>query len=83
MTSRQPAGRARVFHLSQNYPASLPALGTAPWRQIDFRTQSTQYLKAVLTYALAGNTTVEFRGQDNTVRKWVPRALDAPGRRRP
>jgi hypothetical protein len=68
---KPPAGwTGPVFRLSQSYPSSLPSLGTAPWRQIDFRTQSTQYLKAVLTYALAGNTAVDFRGQDNTVRKW-------------
>jgi hypothetical protein len=68
---RPPTGwTGPVFHLSQNYPTSLPALGTAPWRQIDFRTQSVAYLKAVLAYALAGNTPVDFRGQDNGVRKW-------------
>jgi hypothetical protein len=59
-----------VFHLSQAYPATRPAIGTAPWRQLNFRTQSSQYIKAVLSYALEGNTAVDFQGQDNTVRKW-------------
>lgn len=59
-----------VFRLSQDYPAALPGLGEAPWRQIDFRTQSHRYLAAVLDYALDGNTAVDFRGQDNTVRPW-------------
>lgn len=65
-----PGWTGPVFRLSQAYPATQPALGASPWRQIDFRTQSVAYLKAVLTYALQGNTAVDFRGQDNNVRKW-------------
>jgi hypothetical protein len=59
-----------VFRLSQSYPTALPPLGPAPWRAFDFRTQTNQYLKAVLAYALEGNTEVDFRGEDNSVRKW-------------
>ncbi len=65
-----PGWSGPVFRLSQNYPATKPALGAAPWRALNFRTQSAQYLKALLTYSLQGNTKVDFRGQDNAVRKW-------------
>jgi hypothetical protein len=59
-----------VFHLSQDYPATRPAAGAEPWLKFDFRTQSVQYLRAVLAYALEGNTDIDFRGQDNPVRTW-------------
>lgn len=59
-----------VFRLSQDYPATVPGLSPAPWRSFSFRTQSNDYLRAVLAYALEGNVGVDFRGQDNPVRKW-------------
>jgi hypothetical protein len=59
-----------VFRLSQDYPTSRPQLGATPWRQLNFRTQPGRYIKAVLDYALEGNTTVDFQGQENAVRKW-------------
>jgi hypothetical protein len=65
-----PGWTGPVFRLSQGYPTTLPDLGDAPWRNFDFRTQTVQYLEAVLGYALDGNTAVDFRGQDNPVRKW-------------
>ena len=66
-----PAGwTGPVFRLSQDYPATLPVLGDAPWLKLDFRTQAVDYLNAVLGYALDGNTAVDFQGQDNPVRKW-------------
>jgi hypothetical protein len=65
-----PGWTGPVFRLSQTYPTSLPAIGPAPWRSINFRTQSVPYLNAVIRYALEGNVAVDFRGQDNTVRKW-------------
>ena len=65
-----PGWTGPVFRLSQSYPTSMPGLSPAPWQKLSFRTQSAAYLKAVLAYALEGNREVEFRGQDNTVRKW-------------
>jgi hypothetical protein len=59
-----------VFKLSQNYPTTQPAAGSQPWKAFDFRTQGTQYLRAVLNYALDGNQAVEFDGNRNAVRKW-------------
>lgn len=37
-----------VFKLSQDFPATLPAAGTMPWKSFSFRTQPEQYIKAVL-----------------------------------
>src|SRR5215211_2386733 len=65
-----PGWTGPVFRLSQAYPSSRPVIGSAPWRQLSFRTQPAQYLRAVLDYALEGNTAVDFRGQDNSVREW-------------
>src|SRR5688572_1903467 len=65
-----PGWNGPEFRLSQDYPTSDPGLGPAPWKKFNFRTQSKQYLDAVLDYALEGNIDVDFRGQDNPVRKW-------------
>src|SRR4051812_30941823 len=65
-----PGWTGPVFHLNQSYPATRPGLGATPWREIRLRNQPAQYLKAVLDYALEGNTAVDFRGQDNATRKW-------------
>jgi len=66
-----PAGwSGPVFHLSQNYPLSMPASGDEPWLQYDFRTQTVDYLGAILAYALDGNVAVDFQGQNNAVRTW-------------
>jgi hypothetical protein len=65
-----PGWTGPVFQLSQHYPSAMPAIGPAPWTQLDFRTDTVRYLNAVLKYALEGNTAVDFRGQDNAVRKW-------------
>src|SRR5206468_1101099 len=66
-----PAGwTGPVFKLSQSYPTTQPAGGSQPWKAFDFRTQSAQYLQAVLNYALDGNLAVDFDGNRNAVRKW-------------
>ena len=72
-----PAGwTGPVFKLSQNYPATRPALEPAskrPWTQFDPKNpaQSQQYIQAVLNYCLEGNTANSFADiSQNTVRKW-------------
>ncbi|CAN7709836.1 MULTISPECIES: hypothetical protein [unclassified Variovorax] len=56
-----PAGWAGpVFKLKQDYPQTLPAVGSRPWMSFDFRTQPNEYIKAVLDYALEGNKQVDF-----------------------
>src|SRR5436309_12148942 len=65
-----------VFKLSQNYPATLPAqepVAQRPWTQFDFKNpaQAQQYLQAVLSYCLEGNTANNFADvSQNSVRKW-------------
>lgn len=59
-----------VFRLSQQYPQSLPAAGSQPWKQISFKTQPNEYLRAVLNYALEGNKEIDFVSQNNPVRVW-------------
>src|SRR5260370_10362093 len=63
-----------VFELSKEYPKDLPA-DPKPWKVFDFKTQQKEYLQAVLTYALEGNEAVQWKVQDNAVRKWY----HAPG----
>ena len=72
-----PAGwTGPIFKLSQNYPATLPALEPAsqrPWTQFDFTkpADAPKYLQAVLNYCLEGNTANSFADVSaNTVRKW-------------
>jgi hypothetical protein len=65
-----PAGwTGKVFALSKNYPTSLP-VGAKPWTLFDFRTQPLQYINAVKSYVLAGNTSKDWVLQNNTTRKW-------------
>jgi hypothetical protein len=65
-----PGWTGPVFRLSQSYPTTMPALGDAPWLKFAFRSQAVDYLKAVLSYTLEGNTAVDFQGQNNPVRRW-------------
>ena len=70
-----PAGwTGPVFKLSQSYPSTLPPTETSrPWTQFDFKnpTQAPQYLQAVLSYCLEGNTSNNFADvSQNPVRTW-------------
>ena len=68
---RPPTGwTGPVFQMSQAYPAAPVTTEPKPWKSFDFKTQPAQYAKAVLDYCLEGNTGIDFRVQDNTVRKW-------------
>jgi hypothetical protein len=73
-----PAGwTGPVFELSRDYPTALPA-EPKPWKAFDFKTQQKEYLQAVVAYAIEGNEAVQWRVQDNAVRKWyhAPGLLD-------
>jgi hypothetical protein len=65
-----------VFKLSQSYPATLPPAEPAaslPWTQYDFKNaaQAPQYLQAVLSYCLEGNTENNFADvSQNPARTW-------------
>lgn len=66
-----PAGwTAPTFALSQDYPATRPTNQAMPWKAFNFRTDPAGYLNAVRQYCYEGNIEVEWRGQDNAVRKW-------------
>ena len=65
-----PGWTGPVFKLSQDYPATLPSPGAQPWKNFDFKTQSSQYLKAVLDYCMEGNLGADWVVQNNAVRKW-------------
>jgi len=64
-----PAG-TKTFELSQQYPADYKVGEKFPWEKIDFKSHPNEYLFAVLDYCLEGNRTVDFKVQNNTVRKW-------------
>lgn len=65
-----PPEGVKAFRLSQDYPSLYDLDEDFPWAKIDFRTNSIEYLRAVLNYCIEGNVGVDFQGQDNPVRKW-------------
>ena len=68
---KPPAGWAGpVFKLSQDYPATKPPAEPRPWKAIDYKTKPAEYLTALRDYCYEGNIQVDWRGQDNAVRKW-------------
>lgn len=65
-----PAG-VPTFVLSQDYPQTFDAQNfPQPWKSIDFKQDYKAYLQAILEYCLEGNLAVDFKGQDNPIRKW-------------
>jgi hypothetical protein len=72
-----PGWDGTVFQLSKDYPTTLQT-DPMPWKAFKFKTQQKEYLQAVLTYAREGNEEVNWRVQDNKVRKWyhAPGLLD-------
>lgn len=64
-----PSNAPEVFELSQDYPKTLKE-ENYPWLKIDFKKNPEEYMKAVLQYSLEGNIEVNFKGQDNKIRKW-------------
>jgi hypothetical protein len=60
-----------VFKLSQDYPAEPPpAASLPPFMQMDFQKDWRNYMLAVRSYCFEGNTGVDWRVEDNTVRRW-------------
>lgn len=79
-----PAGwMGPVFELSKDYPTTVPA-DPKPWKAFSFKTQPREYITALLNYALEGNAAVDWKVQDNAVRKWyhAPGLLSAQGSRK-
>lgn len=64
-----PSNYKNPFELSQNYPDTF-SVESYPWQTIDFKTNQDLYMDAVLKYCLEGNLEVNFKGQENKIRKW-------------
>jgi hypothetical protein len=73
----------RRFVLSQDYPAAVPAIVTAPWLKIDFKTDAgaVQYMMALREYVYAGMADADWQGEKNQVRKWYHVPWMSPGKR--
>jgi hypothetical protein len=66
-----PAGTDDAFMLSQNYPQTFDdANFKQPWKKIDFKKDYKAYMQSLLDYCMEGNVAVDFKCQDNSVRKW-------------
>jgi hypothetical protein len=77
-----PAGVTDTFTLSQSYPDSFDVNAAKPWLAIDFKKDYEGYMKAVLDYCLEGNLEVDFKVQNNNVRKWYSTPwMDDDGKR--
>ena len=63
-----PAGVNR-FELSQDYPVQYED-ENYPWLNVNPFENPEKYMDVVLAYSLEGNLEVNFKGQDNQVRKW-------------
>jgi hypothetical protein len=64
-----PPELKRPFSLSQDYPEVFPDEDYT-WEKIDFKKSPTAYMNAVLHYCLEGNAEIDFKGQENIIRKW-------------
>ncbi|ASK29341.1 hypothetical protein CEY12_04160 [Chryseobacterium sp. T16E-39] len=64
-----PPSGIKTFELSQDYPKTV-IVESYPWQNIDFTKDPELYMQAVLKYCLEGNIEVDFRGQENKIRKW-------------
>jgi hypothetical protein len=65
-----PEGTKETFEMSQDYPDSYNKNEPKPWEKIDFTKNYDAYLKTVLAYCMEGNVEVDFKVQNNPVRKW-------------
>jgi hypothetical protein len=66
----EPCYSGPVFHLSQSYPKTLPAEMPGFLTSADFRSDWKAYMMAVRSYVFEGNIEVDWRVQENKVRKW-------------
>jgi hypothetical protein len=65
-----PGWTGLVFELSKAYPMTKPTGEARPWKTIDYKTRPSDYLVAVRDYCYEGNVAVDWKIQDNAVRKW-------------
>ncbi len=65
-----PANVTDTFMLSQDYPLTYDDKEQFPWLAFDFKKDYKAYMHSVLMYCMEGNKEVDFKVQDNKVRKW-------------
>jgi len=59
-----------VFRLSQDYPDTMPNGPLPAFMKTDFKNDWENYMMQVRSYCFEGNLEVDWRVQDNAVRKW-------------
>src|SRR5438270_2404945 len=59
-----------VFKLSQNYPTAVPRVPLPDFFKTDFKKDWHAYMLQVRNYCFEGNTGVDWRVEQNTVRDW-------------
>ncbi|WP_097125646.1 hypothetical protein [Spirosoma fluviale] len=59
-----------LFKLSQDYPTTLPAGPLPAFFKTDFKKDWRTYMLQVRDYCFEGNTGIDFRVENNVVRKW-------------
>lgn len=59
-----------VFRLSQDFPTTMPTGPMPPFMNADFKNDWEGWIIQVRDYCYQGNLEVDWRGQDNPVRKW-------------
>jgi hypothetical protein len=67
---KPPSGVTDTFTLSQAYPDTFDVNAPMPWTAVDFKTDYKKYLTTILAYCMEGNIDVDFKVQNNKVRKW-------------
>ncbi|MDQ3800281.1 MAG: hypothetical protein M3384_12575 [Acidobacteriota bacterium] len=75
--NERDARRFSIFRLSQDFAAELVSPESCAemirplWENLDFRTESKEYMTEILRYAFEGNLEIDWRVQNNAARKWV------------
>lgn len=73
--NKTDARRFPIFKLSQDYAAEIASESCADdarfWENLDFKTQSKAYMTEALKYAFEGNLEIDWRVEENAVRRWV------------
>ncbi|MFI5137521.1 MAG: hypothetical protein ACHQIM_06815 [Sphingobacteriales bacterium] len=66
----EPGYQGVVFKLSQDYPDTLSTAPLPDFFKIDYKKDWRKYLDSVKSYCFKGNTEVDFRVENNKLRKW-------------
>lgn len=73
--NKSDARKFSIFQLSQDFPVELSDQscddGFRAWENLDFKTASKEYMTEILKYAFEGNLEIDWRVEENAVRKWA------------